>query len=107
MTSKKSGNLNRFIFLFLAVWPLIYGSIFICIWLYKAMNPSAENDTFLGMLMLCHVATMGISFAGIVLYLINLYHNKQIWSSKKTTWALGILFLSPICLPIYWWRYVR
>lgn len=37
----------------------------------------------LGFLLMCHVITMGVSLAGIALYLFNLYHNNRMIGNKK------------------------
>lgn len=70
-----------------------------------------EQNTFsgvgLGMLFAFHALTFGISLAGIIFYIFNLYRNPRIKGNLKMMWAIGILFLSPFVLFPYWRNYVR
>lgn len=96
---------NRYILLFLAIWPIIYSFIFIGYWLFSRTNPPTENYVLLGTILMCHGLTMATAAAGIIFYLFHLYRNNRVKS--KWIWALGIIFLSIISLPIYWWKYVK
>ena len=101
------GNkLSKYILLFLAIWPLVY-SLVISFWLFSSTTPPTENYTLLGLILVCNGITMGISLAGIILFLLNLYRNNLIRNNQKSKWTLGILFLSPVCLPYYWWKYIK
>lgn len=107
MAVRRMNHFNSFVLLFLAIWPIFYGVIFVFFWVFSLRNQPVEDYVGLGFLLVCHVITMGVSLAGIALYLFNLYHNNRMIGNKKMLWSLGILFLGVICLPLYWWRYVR
>jgi hypothetical protein len=107
MAVKRTDRFNSFVLLFLAIWPIFYSVIFVFFWMFNLRNQPLENYIGLGFLLMCHILTMGVSLAGIVLYLFNLYHNNRVIGNNKMLYALGILFLGIICLPLYRWRYVK
>lgn len=107
MLTHMGKKLSKYVLLFLAIWPLIYGLFLSGYWFFSLTTPPIENYTLLGIVLVCNGITMGISLAGIILFLLNLYHNKEIKNDLKFKWAIGILFLSSIFQLFYWWKYIK
>lgn len=98
---------NKLILLLLAIWPLVYSVLFMIVLLPGSFSEWSNYDVGLAIVLLGHVATSAIALAGITLFLLNLYHNRKLHRNRKMLWTLGILFLSPVSLLMYWWKFVR
>jgi len=106
MGSIGKSRLNSLILLFFAIWPILYGSFFVLSWLTGLLNQASTNIAFLSTLIICHILTAGLSFGGILLYLVHVYKNDHLIGNQKMVWSIAILFLSVFSIPLYWWMHI-
>lgn len=50
--------------------------------------------------------TIILVFGLLFIYIKNVYKNEKVLQNEKVMWVIILIFLSPITMPIYWYRYI-
>jgi hypothetical protein len=84
----------------LTVWPIAFYSF----WGGQLLTGAADSaPTWLGSVA---VLTILLTVALIVYYARHALQNEALDPGRRSAWTAGLVMLSPLAMPVYWYRYV-
>jgi hypothetical protein len=88
------------------VWlPLYMIAFFVIVFTGVFMHSAPDVDSF-DVLFRVHMATTLLSVGLLVFYIVHIFQTKLLASDQRIMWLLVILFLGPLAMPIYFFKYV-
>lgn len=88
------------------LWIPLYMIAFFAIVFAGVFTHSAPGIEAFDVLFSVHMATSLLSVALLVLYVVHIFQTKALASDQRIMWLLVILFLGPLAMPVYFFKYL-
>ncbi|MDE2018769.1 MAG: hypothetical protein KGJ13_00270 [Patescibacteria group bacterium] len=106
------GKAGKIVLFIASIWPIVYTILFFISFLFAWHNTTATNPPSFpifgsfAVLFTFHIVTMLEIIVLLVIYIRNVFKNKDVPQDKRTLWAVILFFGSIIAMPIYWYFYI-
>jgi hypothetical protein len=92
----------------LTAWPPIYMLLFF-VWIAVTFATNGDGSPAgpsFGVVLGFHLATILISFALIVMYVLHALRSGRVPPDQRLLWVVILFVGNAIAMPIYWWLFV-
>ncbi|MFT5195059.1 MAG: presenilin-like A22 family membrane protease [Candidatus Promineifilaceae bacterium] len=93
---------NKWLILTLSIWQLLYIFLFVGLAL---LGPSAGKGPG-PVIVWMHYISMVLNLGLFIFYIVQINDNPRIRDRKQVIWIFSILFLSPVSMLYYWFKYI-